>query len=209
MVWRGPSSDVKARKVAAMAVRSGGDDERWSQWEEQGKGEVKVPMSLDTRLIWLSTPWRTILGVWHGFKSFCTHYPNLSDSWQMLSTNDSLLETVRVRDPQEKVRDFSPWSQTLAHMHTFTHVHVHKDEAYTCVSAYSQLHTHMHRHTIQVCAHTHIHIEANTCRITHAHTDSTYPQACRLTHMHTCTYRGRHAWTQTLSHAWACRHTHN
>lgn len=209
MVWRSPSSDVKARKVAAMAVRSGGDDERWTQWEEQGKEGVKVPMRLDTRLIWLSTPWRTILGVWHGFKSLCTHYPNLSDSRQMLSTNDSLLETVGVRDPQEKVRDFYPWSQTLAYRHTFTHVHVHKDGAYTCVSAYSQLHAHMHRHTIQVCAHTHIHIEANTCTITHAHTDSTYPQACRLTHMHTCTYRGRHACTQTLSHAWACRHTHN
>ena len=39
MVWRGPSSDAKARKVAAMAVGMGGegmmgdgwggDDERW------------------------------------------------------------------------------------------------------------------------------------------------------------------------------------
>lgn len=112
-------------------------------------------------------------------------------------TNDSLLETVGVRDPQEKVRDLYPWSQTLAHMHTFTHVSVHKDGAYTCVSVYSQPHTHTHRHTIQVCAHTHTHIEANTCTITHVHTDSTHPQACRLTHMHTCTYRGRHACTQT------------
>ena len=157
---------------------------------------MKVPVRLDARLAPLSTLWRTILGAWHGFKSLCAHYSNLSDSQQMLPTHVSLLEIVGVGQPQEKVRALYPRSQTLAHMHTFTHVHVRKDGAYTCVSAHSQLHAHMHRHAIQACAHTHMHVETNTHTITYAHTDITYPQACRLIYVPTCTYRGRHTGTQ-------------
>lgn len=62
------------------------------------------------------------------------------------------------------------------HLHTLSYTHIRIDWF------------------IQVCAHTHTHIEANTCTITHAHTDSTHPQACRP---HTCT----HAHTEVGMHA--------
>lgn len=116
-----------------------------------------MPEKFDTYLALLSTTWRTTLGAWHGFKSLCENYPNLSDCQQTLPAHANPLELVGVGKPQERPETSIPGPR---HQHTYTLIH-------SCTCPQTQ-NVHVFVHTL---SYTHTHANA------YAHADSVQPQA--------------------------------